>query len=179
MNKNQESAAGKQLFRQYVAYITEKVLEKNTIPYSNPNIMRSSWRNIIPYSTEMDKFIIFESRNFLHIFPKSHNLRFLKELVIGLSDYISAYFQKNPSIANRNAARKYARKMMYEENPYIQYLKSREKAANDSRQSKQNQPEAHQSQRNKRQRINGPINEFNTAQTRIQIINSKSFSHKR
>ena len=179
MNKDQAEITGKQMFRYYVVYITEKVLENDQTPYSNPNIMRSSWRNIIPYSEQMEKFVIFETRNFIHIFPKSKSLRFLKHLIDGMADYLSAYAQQNPAFPTRRVAKKRIVQMLFDENPYIKYLQQCRDDELQMREEKNQLPETHRPAHKKRQRINVSSGEFASLKNaNMQIINSARAKHR-
>ena len=123
MAHRKDTAAQKQ-FENFVRHITELFLPEFGKSFMTQENTGNRWRTECDYKPEAEKFLILESRTYLHVLDyrdaKSTNPDFLKSLTNLMADYLSAYTMR--AGGTRKNAKEALKAALYSENPYIQQL---------------------------------------------------------
>lgn len=130
MNKKIESKqhlAALMLFKSnYIPYISELFLNEYGRSYQSFETVKNNWRRDNMYSAVAEEFLIFKSKMFIRFLDtrdsNSTNPQFLRRLAYLMADYLAAYTHRKPGCVNRPAAYKELKKVLYDENPYIQKM---------------------------------------------------------
>lgn len=134
-----KQTAAQKTFSAYTGYISKLVIEKYGPSYSTYEEVRNRWRNLIPYSAEIENFLIFQTKMYVRFLDSrdsnSTNPQFLESLAKLMADYLSAYSMQNPKYATRKKAKEMLKKELYDNCSYIQHLLARQAAARDAQDS--------------------------------------------
>lgn len=135
-DKRKQTAA-QRVFSNYTVYISNMVIEQYGPSYSSQLEMRNTWRCKIPYTDEIEDFLIFKTKMFIRFLDSrnsnSTNPQFLDALTRRMADYLSAYTVRSLKRETRKKAREQLRITLYDESTYIQNLLLRQAINRDAR----------------------------------------------
>lgn len=109
----------------FIRFITEAVIAQYGPSYATPQSLGNRWRDVIPYSAEVEQFLISQSRLYLRVTnfgdeSKATNPGFLKALVNEMADYLSKYTMRAKEGMLRRDAEKALKRALFDNNSYIQ-----------------------------------------------------------
>lgn len=115
-------------FNQYIAYISDKAIRVHGESYDTYAELKNNWRFQFPYTTELEKWLVLETKVFLRLMPAkdTHNLGYLKSLINEIADFLSAYTMRQGNIT-RNDARQKIIYMLWDKNLMVQSLMLKQK----------------------------------------------------
>ncbi len=119
MNKDKtKQTAAQRAFSLYTKQISELIISKYGPSYSTYEDVKNTWRNVIPYTKEIENFLIFQTKMYIRLLdsrdPNSTNLQFLSALIYLIADYLSAYTMHADAYLTRKKAKEYLKKELYE-----------------------------------------------------------------
>lgn len=166
-----------QLFGQFTRFITNEVVDKHGSSYMTAEKIGNKWRSEIPYSDEVEHFLISTSKLFLRTLdttdPDCTNPKFLESIIKSMADYLSKYTMRALIPANskdcdikkaRKSAEKFLFEALYTNNRYIKNLLEKKQV----KKKLESQPREISKQR-KRTRIKA-IKEAKQIANQVQIV---------
>lgn len=143
MNKNnKKQTAAQKLFASYTIYITDIMLEEYGPSYATRAEIRNTWRYKIPYTNEIENFLIFKTKMYIRLLDtrdsNSTNPQFLDALTQLMADYLSAYTMHNPEKLSRKKAKEILKQALYDNSAYIQSLLEHQEIMRELRDKRKN-----------------------------------------
>lgn len=88
-----------QITAKYREYIARDVVEKFGASYQNYETIGKVWRQKFPYSAEIEKFIVTDTRVFLRLLDvcDKGNMNMMYKVCYNISEHLSKYFVKKVS----------------------------------------------------------------------------------
>lgn len=167
----------------FIKFITEAVIAKYGPSYATPQSMGNKWREQIAYATEIEQFLIAQSRLYLRVTnfgdeSKATNPAFLKALVNEMADYLSKYTMRAKEGMLRKDAEKALKRALFDNNSYIQGMLLYQSGKRHMR--KTHTPAEIRVQQNKqKKKANNARNKTVATQVHILFIEANDFRKKR
>lgn len=108
--------------------ISSEVIREYGASYDTQREIRNTWRDNYKYTPEIEKFLIRNAKLFIKTLDAdkaySSDLGFLHALIQEITDYLSRYtMRKNPNMSRKQAIKELY-KILWEENAYVNTLRT-------------------------------------------------------
>lgn len=185
-NKHKRKVSAAVLQRSdYIKFITEAIIAEHGPSYATPATLGNRWRTTIPYSKEVEQFLIKQSRLYLRVTnygdpSKATDPAFLHALAKEMADYLSKYTMQADEKMLRRDAEKALVSKLYTNNPYIQGLLLHQSGKREERKHSRGNPQQFRAnQRKQEQKARNQKNQLIATEVHIIFVEANDYKQRK
>ena len=119
-------ATSKQITANYIEYIGKEVVDNFGGSYQNFETLGKTWRQTLPYSANLESFVMTKTDLFLRLLDNNeqNNFNMMYNVCYGIAEHLSKYLiKKSPEMTRKKATQQVVNSIFFDSARFIERFK--------------------------------------------------------